>query len=248
MRINAQRNLIRNALRHNAVRIVPISHYVQFSRMLHLNTVSVPKLDPNVTPKFNDWNLVGLSHEQYYGAGCETRLPFLEKLLDGGFDLNDPSAPRSLICLAAQRGSVKSVSLLLSRGANVHGITNNELGTALYFAAGSGSIDTIKILLKAGADPNMINESTNMTPIEFTNQTIVNNLKYNYGRNNPDEFISDMKLIRTTLLKFTKIRPELLKQAMDMYDCKWIVEIINAKKHTISNSQLLTMTTFMCIH
>lgn len=89
----------------------------------------------------------------------------VERLIANGVQITDPLLQPPPIVLAALRGDLDMVSLLVTNGANVNaGISmhDEENGAseldgkrALHFAAWRGSWGSIRILLGAGADPNV---------------------------------------------------------------------------------------------
>lgn len=53
--------------------------------------------------------------------------------------------------VAAQRGSLPIIKLLVEHGADIHAINNEEI-SVVYLAAKQGKTEVVKYLLKLGAD------------------------------------------------------------------------------------------------
>lgn len=76
-------------------------------------------------------------------------------LLDYGADLEIHDAEDNMcpLAIAAKRGQVDLVRLLLQRGANVHALSGNGF-SALHYAAESDHVDVAQLLIDNGADVN----------------------------------------------------------------------------------------------
>lgn len=75
-------------------------------------------------------------------------------LLDGGADINTASASGlSLLMLAAKKGHLEIVRVLLDRGAAVNWLATYYGWTALTYAANAGHAEIVCLLLEHGADP-----------------------------------------------------------------------------------------------
>ncbi|NNF99470.1 MAG: hypothetical protein HKM93_08840 [Desulfobacteraceae bacterium] len=85
----------------------------------------------------------------------------VEKMLDNGLDPNlegTGSAQAGLLITACDRGRVKIVQLLLSRGANVN-LAGNQGRTPMMMAAGHAkTLDILKILINENADIHAVDD------------------------------------------------------------------------------------------
>lgn len=88
------------------------------------------------------------------------KLEILEMLLNVGGNVQDPR----LLILAAQRGAMPFVELLLARGANATA-ADSEGWTALHAACRSRSPQVVSLLLQKGANPNAEAKPDNWRPI-----------------------------------------------------------------------------------
>ena len=50
---------------------------------------------------------------------------------------------------------LKNIEMLISLGANIHSLDNQEEGTLLHLAASLGYVDIVKLLLKYGCNKNI---------------------------------------------------------------------------------------------
>jgi len=67
--------------------------------------------------------------------------------------VRDPPYGWTLLHLAAQRGHLDIVNLLLDRGFDVNTLENGDQTTALHWAAAAGHVEVVRRLLDAGVDP-----------------------------------------------------------------------------------------------
>jgi ankyrin repeat protein len=87
----------------------------------------------------------------------------IKTLIEAGEDVNEKERP---LVLAAEKGNIDIVKLLLEHGADVNG-TESKYGSApLHFAAQKGYLDVVKLLLDYGADINQLNDQ-GTTPLHF---------------------------------------------------------------------------------
>jgi ankyrin repeat protein len=92
---------------------------------------------------------------EYTDALRTGNVKVVKKFLDAGTDANYTSFAWSGLQMAAGKGQLEAVKLLVEHGANVnyqHPITKM---TALHLAAYEGYNDVVKYLLEHGADPNI---------------------------------------------------------------------------------------------
>ena len=67
--------------------------------------------------------------------------------------VRDPPYEWTLLHLAAERGHLDIVNLLLDRGLDVNTLESGDHTTALHWAAAAGHVDVVRRLLDAGVDP-----------------------------------------------------------------------------------------------
>ncbi|CAM0871169.1 unnamed protein product [Alopecurus aequalis] len=92
-------------------------------------------------------------------------LPAVRFLLDHGADLHQENEEGATVLhVAAMKGKCEIVKLLLSKGADVNGIS--EEGTPLHLAAIKGHESTVEVLLQHHADVNNILPSCLATPLD----------------------------------------------------------------------------------
>lgn len=82
----------------------------------------------------------------------------VEAILDDGASANARDRNGSALTIAAERGDLSMVRLLVERGANPD-VENASGYTALARAVESGNSDMTRILIRAGASPNLAPES-----------------------------------------------------------------------------------------
>jgi ankyrin repeat protein len=92
-------------------------------------------------------------------AACDGGTELVDLLLDNGANVNARTATDdngfgdSALILASQRGHLRTVEALLSRGARVNQV--NRFGeTALMLASLAGHAEIVRVLLQNGANPN----------------------------------------------------------------------------------------------
>lgn len=87
----------------------------------------------------------------------------VQLLLDSGarFDGSDTPDQKNPLRLAVNRRHIGIVKMLLERGAdaNAQSGEKNQVGTAIFEAAGTGEVAIVKLLLEYGADPAIQSES-----------------------------------------------------------------------------------------
>ena len=78
----------------------------------------------------------------------------VERLIRAGVDVNkvDSDYGYTPLYLAAERGHIDIVKLLINNGANISE-KSSDGETPLYWVAREGYVDIVKLLLSAGADP-----------------------------------------------------------------------------------------------
>jgi hypothetical protein len=86
-------------------------------------------------------------------AACKGHCDIVEILLDAGAKINSTSHMGSPVVVAASRGQLKTVKLLIKRGADIH-TSNGHTGNALYQASRYGQLLLVRMLIDYGADVN----------------------------------------------------------------------------------------------
>lgn len=79
------------------------------------------------------------------------RVEVIRLLLDKGARVNQPDLYRTPLMLAAGKGHIETVKLLLARGADVNATAKEDI-TALTIAVQSNNVTVVRLLLTAGAD------------------------------------------------------------------------------------------------
>ncbi|MGC9385274.1 MAG: ankyrin repeat domain-containing protein, partial [Kosmotogaceae bacterium] len=114
-----------------------------------------------------------------YVATCIRDVEICELLIDSGADVNLSRAysllpflpklsKKSPISIAAQRGYLEIIKLLLDRGCNPNVYIDRGSNTPLGFAAENGHLDVMMALLEGGADPSYQGEGWFSTSPLFT--------------------------------------------------------------------------------
>ena len=82
-------------------------------------------------------------------------------MVEKGADVNDSDKPQLLgapdpvIFSAVLGNKVKNVEMLITLGADIHKLDNQDEGTLLHSAASLGYVDIVKVLLRHGCDKNV---------------------------------------------------------------------------------------------
>jgi hypothetical protein len=80
----------------------------------------------------------------------------VKELLDGGLDVNGKNkAGWSALMIAASKGNMEMLSLLIEKGADVDEKNTQQGQTPLIFAAHWGHADVLRLLIEQGADVNI---------------------------------------------------------------------------------------------
>jgi ankyrin repeat protein len=93
---------------------------------------------------------------QLFEAVRNGKIETLKSALDADpskLTVRDPPYGWTLLHLAAQRGHLDIVNLLLDRGLDVNTLENGDQTTALHWAAAAGHVAVVRRLLEAGVDP-----------------------------------------------------------------------------------------------
>ncbi|HZV98438.1 MAG TPA: ankyrin repeat domain-containing protein [Methylophilaceae bacterium] len=99
--------------------------------------------------------LDGSEQVEYTDALSTGKIKVVQKYLKNGVDVNEKYFAWSALQIAANKGQLAVVKLLVEKGAEIdykHPITKM---TALHLAAYDGYEDVVKYLLSKGADPNL---------------------------------------------------------------------------------------------
>src|SRR5277367_5591108 len=89
----------------------------------------------------------------YQAASLGNSVPVLRLLLEKGANPNEKTLTGIMPLMAASRGNLDAMRLLIEKNADVSG-KNAAGGTALMAAAATGRPEAIRMLLAKGADPN----------------------------------------------------------------------------------------------
>lgn len=102
-----------------------------------------------------------LNRALHFAAERNSDSNVLKLLADKGGDVNDSEKPQILgaynpvIFSAVIGNKLKNIEMLISLGANIHSLDNQEEGTLLHLAASLGYADIVKLLLKYGCNKNI---------------------------------------------------------------------------------------------
>ena len=97
-------------------------------------------------------------------------LPYLQRLIDAGADVNaQDTTGRTALHYAAKGGRYEALELLLKNGANPD-IQRNNGGTALALTAGFHHLEALEILLKYKANPNLTYDDGGTALMEAAHQ------------------------------------------------------------------------------
>ena len=97
-----------------------------------------------------------MDDRQLFEAAREGNDAALRSALDADpskLTIRDPPYAWTLLHVAAQRGHLGVVNLLLDRGLDVNTLETGDHTTALHWAAAAGHVDVVRRLLDAGVDP-----------------------------------------------------------------------------------------------
>ncbi|WP_406696078.1 ankyrin repeat domain-containing protein [Singulisphaera sp. Ch08] len=153
-------------------------------------------------------------------------IPIVKTLIDGGADIHRTGLNGwTPLHLAAIRGYVEKVSLLLDAGALVNQRTEIDgCETPLMQAAVMGHPEVVRLLLEHGADPTMRDSVHNYTPLEKAqdaargaNPQVLEYLKSECLSIVPDELFADFDLSadQKAMLKFDNLRLGMAEQYRD---------------------------------
>jgi ankyrin repeat protein len=130
-----------------------------FSAINKFNTKSNTKQSGKINPK------KAFSKDEYnlYKSVYMGRTNKVKKLIDSGVNVNvhSPNSHRTPLHLAASKGKMEMVKILVENGANLEATNSNDK-TPLYSAIENSKIDIIKYLKSKGAKitQDMLNKSS----------------------------------------------------------------------------------------
>jgi len=102
-----------------------------------------------------------LNRALHFAAERNSDPNVLKLLVEKGADVNDSDKPQQLgapdpvIFSAVLGNKVKNVEMLITLGADIHKLDNQDEGTLLHSAASLGYVDIVKVLLRHGCDKNV---------------------------------------------------------------------------------------------
>jgi len=102
-----------------------------------------------------------LNRALHFAAERNSDPNVLKLLVEKGADVNDSDKPQLLgapdpvIFSAVLGNKVKNVEMLITLGADIHKLDNQDEGTLLHSAASLGYVDIVKVLLRHGCDKNV---------------------------------------------------------------------------------------------
>lgn len=119
----------------------------------HPNVVKI-LLNAGVNP--NDlFTSNGIKQSLIYLSAYKGDIETMNLLIDAGVDVNIPNINGiTALMVAASRGRLDIMAMLLRAGANIHQEDSMGGNTALCYAAKFGNIKSLRFLLEAGADIN----------------------------------------------------------------------------------------------
>lgn len=104
----------------------------------------------------------------------EKDIELIAKIINEGADANFQGKDPAPLMVAARKGNITLVELLLSNGADINMIGHMSAKTPLRFALSSGNVDLISLLLNKGADVNLDERRPVVyKAVEMRNKTIV---------------------------------------------------------------------------
>ncbi|RYC39815.1 hypothetical protein DEH81_17825 [Pectobacterium zantedeschiae] len=99
---------------------------------------------------------------------------YMQAIIDGGMDVNVKIQGQPLLHDAASDDTIKTLTLMVERGANVNAV--DSLGKATIMAALDGmQLDTVEWLLNHGANPNIIETNTGWSFMRQLDDVITRN-------------------------------------------------------------------------
>src|SRR5712692_7807039 len=163
---------------HDRAGNTPLQHAAGFGDLATMNLLLEHEADPNAGNKRKSTPLFWCLHDEakvrllldhganvnartidgrtpvYQAASMANAVSVLRLLLDKGGDPNSKTLIGMTPLIAASRGNIEAMCLLIEKKADVNA-RNGAGGTALMAAAQTGRPQAVRLLLEKGADPNV---------------------------------------------------------------------------------------------
>ena len=145
---------------------INLSYNSDIAVMIFDNCKNLPKdmVDPYLQNKIDE--LKEIKADNY-----DDKVKTIEESLDEELTKIIFNYGKTPLMYAAESGVIRSVELLLKKGANVN-VTDNEGKTPLMYAAESGVIRSVELLLKKGANVN-VTDNEGKTPLMHATKSAI---------------------------------------------------------------------------